>query len=107
MRKGSAGVEPMNQQLQQLLNPQDSFQKPQIPKRKNQADSPVFRLGDRVIQTQNDYNLQVFNGDLGFVAGVNEEQRTLKVEYPETDLDKIIQGESTFVYSVSSKTCFA
>ena len=95
----------MNQQLQALLNPFHPS-KPQISKRKTQQeDSPVFRIGDRVIQTQNDYNLQIFNGDLGFVVGVSETTRTLMVEYPETDLEQSLNGQTNHLHSILHPRC--
>lgn len=64
-RNGAAGVDVLNAQLQQALNPP------------SRATGPVWELGfghratvgDRVIQTKNDYGLGVMNGETGFVSG--------------------------------------
>ena len=41
----------------------------------------TFRVGDKVLQTQNDYQKEVFNGDIGRVVAVDEAERKLVVEY--------------------------
>lgn len=92
MRRGTAGVESMNQQLQILLNPA----REEIPEisRHARAGSPVFRFNDRVIQTINNYEREVFNGDPGRVVAVDPVQRSLVVEFQETDFVRITEGES-------------
>ena len=94
-------MEPLNQQLQQLLNP-PAPSKPEITKKKS-ADSAVFRLDDRVIQTQNNYKSHVFNGDLGFVRNVDPVTRSLIVEYAETDHQKLLEGEA--ISTAPSDSC--
>jgi exodeoxyribonuclease V alpha subunit len=41
----------------------------------------IYRVGDRVLQTQNNYGKDVFNGDRGVVAGMNEDERELRVDF--------------------------
>lgn len=41
----------------------------------------VFRLGDKVIQTQNNYDKDVYNGDIGFIQGLNLIEQTLSVDF--------------------------
>ena len=90
-RKGECGVIALNILLQQALNP-PSPDKPVLTWGEN-----VFRLGDKVIQIHNDYELGwrretasgwedgqgVFNGDVGFVTDVDPEEQTLKVRFDE------------------------
>ena len=56
MRRGSCGVETLNQDLQAALNPSGQ-----------RVAGDRFRLGDKVIQVRNNYEKLVFNGDLGFI----------------------------------------
>lgn len=91
MRKGPLGVETLNQILQQYLNP-PAPEKTQI----SHGDG-ILRLGDKVMQIKNDYQLEweivskygiaidsgqgVFNGDVGIIKEINETAKTLVVEY--------------------------
>ena len=94
MRRGTAGVESMNQQLQALLNP-GREEVPEISRHANaRVGGPVFRLGDRVVQTINNYEHEVFNGDPGFVVDVNPKERRVKVEFAQTDYFAIKKGKS-------------
>ena len=89
MRKSECGVEVINLRLQQALNP-PAPGKPTL----TWGDS-VFRLGDKVMQTHNDYNLAwrqirdgeegsgVFNGDVGFITRVDEAESELTVLFDE------------------------
>lgn len=61
MRRGSCGVESLNLELQQALNPSGDW-----------LAGDRFRVGDKVIQTRNNYNKMVFNGDVGRVLGRGE-----------------------------------
>lgn len=94
MRKGALGVETLNQILQQYLNP-PSEKKVQLP-----HGDGILRVGDKVMQTKNNYQLEweivsrygipidkglgVFNGDVGIVKEINETAKTVLVEYDDT-----------------------
>ena len=65
MHRGEAGVGALNLRLQERLNPGQEG-KPEA-----RACGRVYRPGDRVLQLRNDYELQVFNGDLGTVQRVD------------------------------------
>ena len=104
-RKGDCGVAALNQRLQQALNPS----RPELPA--FSWGDTEFRLGDKVIQTRNDYELAwsrqteegteqgtgIFNGDIGFIVHVNPEDHALTVrfeddrdaEYQSADLDHL------------------
>ncbi|MBE5768708.1 MAG: ATP-dependent RecD-like DNA helicase [Clostridiales bacterium] len=86
-RKGECGVIYLNQLLQSALNP------PAPHKQQLVYGETVFRLGDKVMQTHNDYQLEwrrhtptgwedgagAFNGDVGYITEVNPEERSLTV----------------------------
>ncbi|MGN0348883.1 MAG: ATP-dependent RecD-like DNA helicase [Roseburia sp.] len=93
MRKGLLGVERLNGILQQYLNP------PMKDKREKEQGGILFREGDKVMQTKNNYQLEweictkfgltvdrgtgVFNGDMGIVREINEFAETMTVEFEE------------------------
>lgn len=72
MHKGVLGVENLNRHLQQALNPSGS------PYRKGSVE---FRVGDKVMQTRNNYELEVFNGDIGTLADINVKDGSFQVAY--------------------------
>lgn len=91
MRKGALGVETLNGILQQYLNP------PSAEKLELAHGDNIFRLGDKVMQIKNNYQLEweivskygiavdsgqgVFNGDVGIIKEINETAKTVVVEY--------------------------
>jgi exodeoxyribonuclease V alpha subunit len=89
MNRSLLGARNLNQVLQQALNPGDGG--PEV-----QRFGWTYRIGDRVIQTENDYNRDVFNGDLGVVEKVNRVEQEMvvnfegrPVEYDFGDLDEL------------------
>ncbi len=90
-RIGALGVEALNKILQKYINP-ESKEKPEYTYGEN-----VFRLGDKVMQIKNNYNLTweimssygiaadsgtgVFNGDIGVIIDIRKTDQTLTVEY--------------------------
>ncbi len=88
MHKSQVGVKALNTYLQELLNPPG---KAQI-ERYNQ----IYRLGDKVMQLENDYDREVFNGDLGYISSIDEVSQSLlvdiygrQVRYAFTELDQL------------------
>ena len=93
MRKGPLGCETLNVILQRYLNPQE------LGKPEHESGEVIFRLGDKVMQIKNNYQLEwkiygknrivvdegtgVFNGDMGRVVELSESDGTLVVEYDE------------------------
>lgn len=71
--RGTLGTLNLNEALQRIANP-ESTQKRQI-----QVGARLLRVGDRVIQTRNNYDLGVFNGDIGRVTKVDSEEMTCEV----------------------------
>lgn len=92
-RKGLLGVERLNQILQRYLNP------PEPSKEEEEIGGRIFRVGDKVMQIKNNYQLEwevqtkyglvvdtgqgIFNGDMGIVSEINKYDQTLEVEYDE------------------------
>ncbi len=90
-KKGECGVIVLNQMLQAALNP-PSAAKPQLT-----WGETIFRLGDKVMQTKNDYQQEwrrhtpsgwedgagVFNGDVGFITDVDPQEHCLTVTFDE------------------------
>ncbi len=75
MHKGPCGVQNLNKILQQYINP-PSAKKSEI----NIAGS-VLREGDKIMQIRNNYEKDVFNGDIGRICKI--EGKTITVDYPE------------------------
>jgi len=98
MRRGEAGQEKINRLLQAELNP------PHPDKDESKRDDDqVFRVGDKVIQTRNNYDKDVFNGDLGFIRAIRVVQK--KVEIDVAFDDKIVRLEDEEVDDLS--LCYA
>ena len=98
MRRGEAGQEKINRLLQAELNP------PHPDKDEAQIDEElVLRVGDKVIQTRNNYDKDVFNGDLGFIRSIRVVQK--KVEIDVAFDDRIVRLEDEEVDDLS--LCYA
>jgi exodeoxyribonuclease V alpha subunit len=75
MHRGSAGVANLNVRLQAALNP------PAPGKAERQLGGRIFRVGDRVMQQRNNYQKDVYNGDIGRIGAVDAENQTLTVDF--------------------------
>ena len=73
--RGPAGVSALNERLQEKLNPFSNNK----PERK--LYGTIFRLGDKVMQTQNNYDKDVYNGDIGFIRSMDLTEQTLTVDF--------------------------
>ncbi|MBK8987437.1 MAG: ATP-dependent RecD-like DNA helicase [Chloroflexi bacterium] len=73
MYNGSAGVSNLNLLLQSRLNPPDGK------KLERRLGGRVFRAGDKVMQTVNNYDKNVYNGDIGRITAVDPLQQTLTI----------------------------
>jgi exodeoxyribonuclease V alpha subunit len=73
--RGPAGVIALNERLQEKLNP------PAINKLERKLYGTIFRLGDKVMQTQNNYDKDVYNGDIGFVTSIDAVEQTLVLDF--------------------------
>jgi exodeoxyribonuclease V alpha subunit len=75
MIRGSLGAASLNGMLQQSVNPKDST-RPEIT-----IGERVFRVGDRVIHRRNNYELNVFNGDIGRIEAIDNVELSLVVRF--------------------------
>ncbi|EGO62272.1 ATP-dependent RecD-like DNA helicase [Acetonema longum] len=78
MHRQVCGVENLNKQLQAALNP------PKEPDLTVTGVAQVFRSGDKVMQMRNNYEKNVFNGDIGFIAEIDTNR--IVVRYPDNDV---------------------
>ena len=96
MQRGVVGAANLNLLLQQALNPSG----PSL-----NRGGYTYRQSDRVMQQRNNYDKDVFNGDLGYIREVDTEERTLKVdfdgkwvEYDVTELDELTLAYATTIH---------
>lgn len=108
-RKTAVGVQYLNQVLQERLNPPD----PDKPERATR--SCVYRLGDKVMQIRNNYQLEweqldglekgsgVFNGDVGFITAIDTKRQKLTVTYDDRRViyDFMMLDELELAYAVT------
>ncbi|MPR12348.1 ATP-dependent RecD-like DNA helicase [Microvirga tunisiensis] len=97
MNRGVLGARNLNIELQRVLNPNP----PATVERFGWRFSP----GDRVMETQNDYDREVFNGDLGMVVRIDDEEGALiasfdgrEVSYPFGELDTLVPAYATTIH---------
>jgi exodeoxyribonuclease V alpha subunit len=97
MNRGVLGARNLNIQLQEVLNPN--------PPAKVERFGWRFSPGDRVMETQNDYDREVFNGDLGTVVRIDEEEGALiasfdgrEVSYLFGELDTLVPAYATTIH---------
>ncbi len=96
MRRGILGSENLNNCLQNVLNPN-----------KEQAVRgwQAFRIGDKVMQVRNNYDYDVFNGDIGRIAGIDEVDKKVRIRFPDkmvdydmSDLNELVLAYATTVH---------
>jgi exodeoxyribonuclease V alpha subunit len=75
MYRGPAGVTALNARLQAALNPAD------IKKPEKSLFGQVFRSGDKLMQTQNNYDKEVYNGDIGRLTKIDQVEQTLEMDF--------------------------
>lgn len=99
MQRGPVGAIALNELLQATLNP------PRQGAAEVRRGSRVYRVGDKVMQLKNDYDKEVFNGDLGRILSIDgESQRLLvrfddrEVVYGDNDLDELALAYATTIH---------
>ncbi len=99
MYRGPVGVNALNARLQAELNP------PSPRKPEKTLFGQTFRPGDKVMQTQNNYDKDVFNGDIGYLVALDPIQHTLRVdfdgrgvEYDWSEADQIVLAYAVSVH---------
>ena len=92
MHKGSLGTENLNRELRELLNPGGQPLK-----------GERFRVGDRVMQVRNNYDKDVYNGDVGMIISFNAEWNEAIVEFDERQITYHISemDEMILAYAVT------
>jgi len=97
MNRGVTGARGLNQALQAALNPPGEGS---IDKFGNK-----FSLGDKVMQIENNYDRDVFNGDIGLVTGIDQDEDELEVtfdgrmvSYPFGELDELVLCYATTIH---------
>ncbi|MFO0573437.1 MAG: AAA family ATPase [Polyangia bacterium] len=105
MHRGEVGTEELNKALQAVLNPRAATE----PQREDgaflRAKNRVYTLGDKVMQVKNDYERDVWNGDVGRVVAVDPEEGTLTVRFDDDrearyDSEALEQLELAYAVSV-------
>lgn len=103
MRKTAAGVERLNQLLQEALNPRSRD------KLEAAGKGTVFRLGDKVMQIRNNYQKEVYNGDIGLITAIDKEETEVVVTFRDllqprpvvydfTELDELVLSYAVSVH---------
>ncbi len=96
MQRGIVGAANLNLSLQQALNSSQQFLS---------RSGIAFKQGDRVMQLRNNYDKDVYNGDLGYIESVDMEERSLLVcfdeklvEYEASELDELTLAYATTIH---------
>ncbi len=122
MRRGMLGTESFNKRLQEVLNPEYTtpvshpLEKKrfgvqtyrQVPRR-GEVASPVsrtaggFRVGDKVMQVRNNYDYDVFNGDIGRVVAIENVEKKVYIQFPDKQVayDTADLGELVLAYATT------
>ena len=97
MNRGSAGARTLNEVLQLALNPPTEASVLKF--------GTKFSVGDKVMQIENNYDRDVFNGDIGFVTRLDAEEEELTVDfdgrevvYPYGELDELVLCYATTIH---------
>jgi len=86
VKNSDVGVNVLNEMLQEIINPPEKI------KKEHQFGNRLLRVGDKVMQIKNNYNLEwetsfgergsgVFNGDMGYIIKIDTGQKTVTVNY--------------------------
>ncbi len=103
MRKTAAGVDRLNLLLQEALNPRARD------KVEASSKGTILRLGDKVMQIRNNYQKEVFNGDIGLITAIDREETELVVTFRDllqprpvvydfTELDELVLSYAVSVH---------
>jgi exodeoxyribonuclease V alpha subunit len=100
MHRGALGVAALNARLQEALNPHRDGQ------REVRSRGRLFREGDRVLQLRNDYQLGVFNGEMGTISTIDPDEHEIAValedgrtiRYPWASLSALTHAFATTIH---------
>ena len=100
MNRGAAGAKALNLALQAALNPRGTQGAPRL-----ERFGSAFAPGDKVMQIENDYDKEVYNGDIGRVVSVDLEAGSLVVDvdgrevaYESGELDRLVLAYATTIH---------
>jgi len=97
MQRGGAGARSLNTELQKVLNPKSAEGIAKF--------GQVFAMGDKVMQTENNYDKEVYNGDIGIITSINKQDQEITIDFYDkvvtfdyTDLDQITLAYATTIH---------
>ena len=97
MQRGGSGARSLNIELQKVLNPDYANGIMKF--------GQIFATGDKVMQTENNYDKETYNGDIGIIKAINEQDQEIIVNfynrditYDYTDLDQITLAYATTIH---------
>ena len=97
MQRGGAGARSLNIELQKVLNPNHTEGIVKF--------GQIFAIGDKIMQTENNYDKETYNGDIGIIKAINEQDQEIiinfynrDVNYDYTDLDQITLAYATTIH---------
>jgi exodeoxyribonuclease V alpha subunit len=104
MHRGVTGIDNLNSKCQSFF---------QEGKQKISIGSKQFYLHDKVMQTRNNYQKHVFNGDVGFITSISTQSRTIQVtyegsrvvEYKRSECDEIVLAYATSIHKFQGSEC--
>lgn len=103
MRKGEIGIDALNLALQAKLNPQKDVV---------YQGSSRFGVGDKVMQIRNNYDKEIYNGDIGRILSIDRENQELliafderQIPYPFKELDELVLAYATSVHKYQGSEC--
>lgn len=96
MQRGDTGAQNLNLVLQEKLNPSKEFLK---------RGGTEYRLNDKVMQIRNNYDKEVYNGDVGVISKLNIDEKTIivnydgkEIEYDILELDELVLSYGTTIH---------
>jgi exodeoxyribonuclease V alpha subunit len=97
MNRGASGAKTLNLELQKALNPPGQLRLERF--------GWTFGPGDKVMQIENDYDKEVYNGDLGFITSIDLELGSLVIDfdgravtYQAAELDRVVLAYATTIH---------
>jgi len=95
LHKGIAGIENLNRELQIALNQNHA---PAI-----QIGHTTYKVGDKVLQTRNNYDKGIFNGDLGIILNIDKENYTIDIAFErhQVTLERLDMPDISLAYAIT------
>ncbi len=97
MYRGAAGVNNLNERLQSELN--GDARQAQL-----KVGARVFRVGDKVMQTRNNYDKDVFNGDIGFIHSIDHSDNSLDIDFDGSLIQYEVSDTADLMYAYCIST---